>query len=83
MVVDPHLDAATELVAVEVVGDRDHRRAVEKGASYAGCEIGGARPERRDAEPGRAGHAAGTSAAKPAEPSCAVSTLLGRHRTGT
>ena len=33
VVVDPHLDAAAELVGVEVAGDRDHRRAVEPGVS--------------------------------------------------
>ena len=58
MVVDPHLDAPAELVLVEVAGDRDQRRAVEVGAADAGREIGRAGPERGDAEPGRAGHAA-------------------------
>ena len=57
VVVDPHLDAPAELIGVEVAGDRDHRRAIEKGAADASREVGGAGPERRDAEPGRAGHA--------------------------
>ena len=39
VVVDPHLDAAAELIGVEVAGDRDHRRAVEPGVS---------RPRSRD-----------------------------------
>ena len=59
VVVDPHLDAPAELVGVEVAGDRDQRRAVEKGAADAGREIGRAGPEGGDAKPGRAGHAAG------------------------
>ncbi len=57
MVVDPHLDATAELVAVEVAGDGDHRRAVEIGAADAGGEVGGAGAQGGDAEPGRAGHA--------------------------
>ena len=58
VVVDEHLDPPAELVAVEVAGDRDHRRAVEEGIAHAGGEIGRARPERRDAEARPAGLAA-------------------------
>ena len=58
VVVDPHLDAAADLVGVEVAGERDQRRAVEEGAAHPGREIGGARPERRNAEPRRARQAA-------------------------
>ena len=59
VVVDPHLDAAAELIGVEIAGDGDHRRAVEPGVADAGREVGRARPERRDAQPRRARHAAG------------------------
>ena len=59
VMVDPHLDAAAELIGVEIAGDGDQRRAVEPGVADAGREIGGAGPERRDAKPGRAGHPAG------------------------
>ncbi len=59
VVVDPHLDAAAELIGVEVAGDRDHRRAIEPGVADAGREVGRARAERRDAKPRRARHAAG------------------------
>jgi hypothetical protein len=59
MVVDPHLDAPAELIGVEVAGDRDHRRTIEKGRADAGGEIGRAGSERCDAKPGCAGHAAG------------------------
>jgi len=59
MVVDPHLDAPSELIGVEIAGDRDHRRAIEEGAANAGREIGRARPQGRDAKPRRASHAAG------------------------
>ena len=31
MMVDPHLHAPAELIGVEVAGDGDHRRAIEKG----------------------------------------------------
>ncbi len=59
MVVDPHLDAPTELVGVEIAGDRDQRRAIEEGSAHAGREVGRAGPQRRDAKSRRAGHAAG------------------------
>ena len=59
VVVDPHLDAAAELVGVEIAGDGDHRRAVEPGVANAGRKIGRARAERRDAEARRVGEAAG------------------------
>ena len=59
VVVDPHLDAAPELAGVEIARDRDQRRAVEVGAADAGREIGGAGPERRDAQAGYPGHPSG------------------------
>jgi hypothetical protein len=59
VVVDPHLDASAELIAIEVAGDRDHRRAIEKGRPDAGRKVGGTRAQGRDAKSGRAGHAAG------------------------
>ena len=59
VMVDPHLDAAAELVGVQVAGDGDQRRAVEPGVADAGREIGRAGAERGDAEPGRSGHPSG------------------------
>ena len=59
MVVDPHLDAPAKLIGVEVAGDGDHRRAVEKRAADAGRQVGCAGPEGCDAEARCAGHAAG------------------------
>ena len=58
VVVDPHLDAAAELVGVEIAGDGDHRRAVEPGRADAGRKIGRARAQGRDAEPRGARQAA-------------------------
>ncbi len=58
MVVDPHLDAAADLVGVEVAGQRDQGRAVEEGAADPGRQVGGARAEGGDAQPRRAGQAA-------------------------
>ncbi len=58
MVVDPHLDASPELIGVEIAGDRDHGRAIEKGAADPGRQIGGAGAERRDAQARRSGHPA-------------------------
>ena len=56
MVVDPHLDAPAELIGIEVAGDCDHRRAVEKGAAHSGRKIGRARAQGGDAQPRRPGH---------------------------
>jgi hypothetical protein len=50
--VDPHLDAAAELIGVQVAGDGNERRAVEPGVADAGGEIGRAGAERGDAEAG-------------------------------
>jgi hypothetical protein len=72
-VVDPHLDAAAKLIGDEVAGDAIIGD-VEKGAADAGREVGGAGPERRDGEPGRAGHVAHDVGGEAGEPSCAVST---------
>ena len=54
VMVDPHLDAAAELIGVEIACNRDHRRAVEPGVADAGRQIGGAGAQRRDAQPRRA-----------------------------
>ena len=42
MMVDPHLNAPAKLIGIEVAGDRDHGRAIQKGAAHAGRKIGGA-----------------------------------------
>ena len=59
VVVDPHLDAAPELLGDKIAGERDHRRAVEESAADAGREVGRAGPERRDSEARLAGHPPG------------------------
>ena len=60
-----HVDDVEVLVrllvhALEVglAGERDHRRAVEQGVGDAGHEVGGARPQRPEADPRRAREAA-------------------------
>ena len=58
MMIDPHLNAAAELIGIQIAGDGNERRAVEPGIADAGREIGRARPERRDAKPRRAGEPA-------------------------
>jgi len=73
MVVDPHLNAAAELIGIEIAGDGDHRRAVEIGAADAGREIGSAGSERRDGEAGPAGHPPGDIGGKPGR------ALMGRE----
>jgi hypothetical protein len=59
VMVDPHLDAAAELLGHEIAGERDHRRTVEEGAADAGRKIRRARAERRDGEARPAGHPPG------------------------
>ena len=59
VVVDQHLDAPAEQVAVQVAGDGNQRRAIEKRAADAGGEIGRAGPEGGDAQPRSPAHAAG------------------------
>lgn len=59
VMVDPHLDTAAELFGDEIAGNGDHRRAVEPRVADAGREIGRAWTERGDAQPRRAGDAAG------------------------
>ena len=59
MMIDPHLNAAAELIGIEIAGNGDERRAVEPGVADAGREIGRARPQRGDAKARRAGEPAG------------------------
>ncbi len=58
VMIDIHLDAAAELLDIQVAGDRDHGRSVEPRVADAGCEIRRPGAEGRNAESGRARHAA-------------------------
>src|SRR5262249_14192709 len=59
VVVDPHLDAAAELIGDEIASERKHGRTVEKSAADPGREIGRTGPKRCDGEARPSGHPPG------------------------
>ena len=59
VMVDPHLDAAAELIGIQIAGDGDHRRAIEPRIADTRREVRRARPKCRDAKSRRSGQASG------------------------
>ena len=57
LVVDPHLGAPAHEAGGVVAGDGDDRRAVQEGASDAGCEVGRAGTDGGHADARNAGEA--------------------------